>query len=85
MTLSGGEKCLECLIFKDSCMSGIVLDARVYVNMEQIVPTPRLRENPTILWLPNIVISLVSIIYISFIHLFVHFLGEICMNWLGQM
>ena len=53
--------------------------------MEQIVPMPRLRENPTILWLPNIVISLVSIIYISFIHLFVHFLGEIRMNWLGQM
>ena len=56
-------------------LSGIVLDARVYVNMEQIVPTPRLRENPTILWLPNIVISLVSIIYISSKHLFVHFLG----------
>ena len=45
---------------------------------------PRLRVNPTILWLPNIVISLVSIIYISFIHLFVHFLGEIRMNWVGS-
>ena len=47
-----------------------------YVNTEQIGPMPRLRVNPTILWLPNIVISLVSIIYISSIHLFVHFLGE---------
>lgn len=56
-------------------LSNIVLDARVYVNTEQIVPMPRLRVNPTILWLPNIVISLVSIIYISSKHLFVHFLG----------
>ena len=48
-----------------------------YVNTEQIGPMPRLRVNPTILWLPNIVISLVSIIYISSIHLFVHFLGGI--------
>lgn len=49
-------------------LSSIVLDARVYVNTEQIVPMPRLRVNPTILWLPNIVISLVSIIYISSKH-----------------
>ena len=42
------RECLECLIFNDSCR-----DARVYVNMEQIVPMPRLRENPTILWLPK--------------------------------
>ena len=63
-------------------LSNNVLDARVYVNTEQIVPMPRLRVNPTILWLPNIVISLVSIIYISS----KHFLrGEIRMNWLGTV
>ena len=56
-----------------------------YVNTEQIGPMPRLRVNPTILWLPNIVISLVSIIYISSIHLFVHFLGGIRMNWVGNV
>ena len=46
-------------------VSRIVLATRVYVNLDQIVPIPQLRVNPTILWLLNIVISLVSIIYIS--------------------
>ena len=55
-----------------------------YVNTEQIGPMPRLRVNPTILWLPNIVISLVSIIYISSIYIYLYISwGRIHMNWVG--
>ena len=75
---------VQCLIFSLGCRV-LYWMLGFYVNTEQIGPMPRLRVNPTILWLPNIVISLVSIIYISSIHLFVHFLGGIRMNWVGNV